>query len=57
LAKEKKSLRKKIAATGKMARIMGEYYYELDEAAKSTEKKVAWCSSVGPAEILRTMGF
>jgi len=57
LAEEKKSLRKKIKATGEMARIMGEYYYELDEAAKSTEKKVAWCSSVGPAEILRAMGF
>ena len=57
MAEEKKSLRKKIAATREMARIMGEYFYELDEAAKSADKKVAWCTSVGPAEILRAMGF
>lgn len=40
-----------------MKQIMADYYYELDSAAKSKEKKVAWCSSVGPAEILRSMGF
>ena len=57
MADEKKPLRKKIEATAEMARIMGEYFYELDEAAKSHEKKVAWCTSVGPAELLRAMGF
>lgn len=57
MAEEKKSLRKKIRATGEMARIMGDYFYELDEAAKSPDKKVAWCTSVGPAEILQAMGF
>ena len=57
MAEEKKPLRKKIEATAEMARIMGEYFYELDEAAKSPEKKVAWCTSVGPAELLRAMGF
>jgi hypothetical protein len=36
---------------------MADYYYELDNAAKSGEKKIAWCTSVGPAEILRAMGF
>jgi len=36
---------------------MADYYYELDSAAKSDERKVAWCTSVGPAEILRAMGF
>jgi benzoyl-CoA reductase/2-hydroxyglutaryl-CoA dehydratase subunit BcrC/BadD/HgdB len=40
-----------------MKRIMADYYYELDSAAKSDDKKVAWCSSVGPAEILRSLGF
>lgn len=57
MAEEKKQLRKKIEATTEMARIMGEYFYELDKAAKSPEKKVAWCTSVGPAELLRAMGF
>mmetsp|Transcript_1547 Transcript_1547/g.1060 ORF Transcript_1547/g.1060 Transcript_1547/m.1060 type:complete len:415 (-) Transcript_1547:7353-8597(-) len=53
----KKSKRKKINATGTMNKYMAEYFYELDEAAKSDDKKVAWCTSVGPAEILRAMGF
>lgn len=53
----KKSTRKKIMATKEMRKIMGDYFYELDSAAKSDDKKVAWCSSVGPAEILRSMGF
>jgi benzoyl-CoA reductase/2-hydroxyglutaryl-CoA dehydratase subunit BcrC/BadD/HgdB len=44
-------------ATKDMKQIMADYYYEMDSAAKSSDKKVAWCSSVGPAEILRSLGF
>lgn len=40
-----------------MQKIMADYFYELNDAAKSGEKKIAWCTSVGPAEILRSMGF
>ncbi|NVM34483.1 MAG: 2-hydroxyacyl-CoA dehydratase [Candidatus Lokiarchaeota archaeon] len=36
---------------------MKDYYYELDDASNSINKKVAWCSSVGPAEILRSLDF
>ncbi len=57
MTEERKSIRKKIRATKEMGRIMSEYFYELDAAAKSSDKKVAWCSSVGPAEILRSLGF
>ena len=57
MEEKKKSLRKKIEATNEMNRIMAEYFYELDNASKTGEQKVAWCTSVGPAEILRTMGF
>ncbi len=57
MAEEKKVVRKKIKATGEMQRIMAEYFYELDAATKSGDKKIAWCTSVGPAEILRAMGF
>ena len=32
---------------------MGDYFHALD----SGEKKVAWCTSVGPAELLRSFGF
>jgi len=57
MTEEKKSARKKIMATKQMRQIMSDYFYELDAAAKSSDKKVAWCSSVGPAEILRSLGF
>jgi benzoyl-CoA reductase/2-hydroxyglutaryl-CoA dehydratase subunit BcrC/BadD/HgdB len=57
MAQEKKVQRKKIKAAGTLGKFMADYYYELDNAAKSRGKKIAWCTSVGPAEILRAMGF
>ncbi len=56
-SEEKKPARKKLMATKEMKQLMADYYYELDSAVKSNDKKVAWCSSVGPAEILRSLGF
>lgn len=40
-----------------MRKIMADYFYELDAAAKDESKKVAWCTSVGPAELLLSFGF
>ena len=57
MVEEKKVVRKKIKAAGDLGKFMTDYYYELDNASKTGEKKIAWCTSVGPAEILRTMGF
>jgi benzoyl-CoA reductase/2-hydroxyglutaryl-CoA dehydratase subunit BcrC/BadD/HgdB len=57
MEEKKKSLRKKIEASTEMNRIMSEYFYEMDHAAKTGEQKIAWCTSVGPAEILRALGF
>lgn len=57
MKEEKKSVRKKIHAAAEMNRIMAEYFYELDNAAQTGAKKIAWCTSVGPAEILRALGF
>jgi len=47
---------KKIQATGKMKGLMGKYFTEL-MGEESTAKKIAWCTSVGPAELLRAMDF
>jgi benzoyl-CoA reductase/2-hydroxyglutaryl-CoA dehydratase subunit BcrC/BadD/HgdB len=49
--------KKKIQAAEGMKTFMAEYYLELDRASRTGEKKIAWCTSVGPAEILRAMGF
>lgn len=43
----------KIKATDTMKKIMGEYFSSLE----SGKKKIAWCTSVGPAELLRSFGF
>ncbi len=48
---------KKIAAAKTMRKLMADHFYELDRAAKDGRPKVAWCTSVGPAELLRAMGF
>jgi benzoyl-CoA reductase/2-hydroxyglutaryl-CoA dehydratase subunit BcrC/BadD/HgdB len=49
--------RKRIAATDLMGRIMADYFYQLNDASSTGKRKVAWCTSVGPAELLRAMGF
>ncbi|UCE53585.1 MAG: 2-hydroxyacyl-CoA dehydratase [Desulfobacterales bacterium] len=57
MAEEKKTLIKKLETAKDVSRFMADYYLELDQAAKAGNPKIAWCSSVGPAEILRAMGF
>ena len=37
--------------------VMQRYYAQLDEASTSKSRKIAWCSSQGPVELLRAMGF
>ncbi len=49
--------RKVLNTARDMGQFMADYYYELDRIAKTGEKKIAWCTSVGPAELLRAMGF
>jgi benzoyl-CoA reductase/2-hydroxyglutaryl-CoA dehydratase subunit BcrC/BadD/HgdB len=48
---------KKINATKRMKEIMELHFRELDEAVKTNSRKIAWCTSVGPAELLRAAGF
>ena len=52
-----KSLRKPILATKTMKEIMAGHFNEVDTAANDPEKLVAWCTSVGPAELLLSFGF
>lgn len=37
--------------------VMKDYFLGLDTAARTGSRKVAWCTSVGPAEILRALDF
>lgn len=43
----------KIETTGLLKKIMADYFRSLDDRSR----KIAWCTSVGPAELLRSFGF
>jgi benzoyl-CoA reductase/2-hydroxyglutaryl-CoA dehydratase subunit BcrC/BadD/HgdB len=47
---------KDFAANKKMRDVMGRYFMEL-MGPEASGKKIAWCTSVGPAELLRALGF
>ncbi len=57
MSDQKKPVRKKLKAASEVGRFMADYYHELDAASKNGAPKIAWCTSVGPAEILRALGF
>lgn len=40
-----------------LKKIMADHFLDMDRAAKEGNPKIAWCTSVGPAELLRGMGF
>ena len=48
--------RKEFAAAKQMKAVMGGYFMELAQGPKQG-KKTAWCTSVGPAELLQALGF
>jgi benzoyl-CoA reductase/2-hydroxyglutaryl-CoA dehydratase subunit BcrC/BadD/HgdB len=54
---EKSQARRPIAATSLMKNLMADHFLSLDRAKKEGTSKVAWCTSVGPAELLHAMGF
>ncbi len=44
-------------STVKLKQLMAGHFHELDDASMTGSRKIAWCTSVGPAELLRGMGF
>lgn len=57
MPEQKQMTQKGIKATSVMKKLMADHFYELDKAMKNKSSKIAWCTSVGPAELLRAMGF
>jgi benzoyl-CoA reductase/2-hydroxyglutaryl-CoA dehydratase subunit BcrC/BadD/HgdB len=47
----------KLQSVANLRTTMDGYFLRLKTAAETGEKKIAWCSSVGPAELLYSMGF
>ncbi len=49
--------RVEIKAQTRLRTLLKDYFLDLDAAARDSERRVAWCTSVGPCEILTAMGF
>nr|NQU90401.1 2-hydroxyacyl-CoA dehydratase [Bacteroidota bacterium] len=47
----------KLQSVGFLRKTMGDYFNRLKDAVDTGNKKIAWCTSVGPAELLYSMGF
>ena len=47
----------RIQAAKTMKKIMADHFLSVDAAVKDPKRKVAWCTSVGPAELLQAFGF
>ena len=48
---------KKFKSVARLKELLEKHYRGLDASARSREGRVAWCTSVGPAELLRSFGF
>ncbi len=48
---------KPFRAQKQMKELMAGHFRDVDAAARDPGQKVAWCTSVGPAELLRSFGF
>ncbi len=55
--KQPRATIKKIRSAAPLKQLMTEYFGELGRAAATGDSKIAWCTSVGPAELLRAFGF
>jgi len=49
--------RLELKSTAQLRTLMADYYRELGAAARHGDAPVAWCTSVGPAELLRALGY
>lgn len=49
--------RKELNSGALCKKVMADHFHELGEADRTRSRKIAWCTSVGPAELLRAMGF
>ena len=56
MSKEKSNIIR-LESVNDMRKTMGDYFNRLKIAAETGNTKIAWCSSVGPAELLYSMGF
>jgi len=54
---QEKNMLVKLQSADDLRRTMDGYFARLKDAAETHSRKIAWCTSVGPAELLYSMGF
>jgi len=47
----------RLESVSALRKTMDDYFMRLKDAAENGSSKIAWCTSVGPAELLYSMGF
>jgi benzoyl-CoA reductase/2-hydroxyglutaryl-CoA dehydratase subunit BcrC/BadD/HgdB len=47
----------KLKSAEVLRKVMDDYFIRLKTSSENRSKKIAWCTSVGPAELLYSMGF
>ena len=57
MPEEKERQQTGFRSTVKLKQLMAGHFHELADASTTGGRKIAWCTSVGPAELLRGMGF
>ena len=57
MPEEKERQQTGFRSTGKLKQLMAGHFHELADASTTGGRKIAWCTSVGPAELLQGMGF
>ena len=57
MPEEKERQQRVFRSTGKLKQLMAGHFHELADASTTGARKIAWCTSVGPVELLRGMGF
>jgi benzoyl-CoA reductase/2-hydroxyglutaryl-CoA dehydratase subunit BcrC/BadD/HgdB len=46
-----------LASTARLKQLMADHFTSVDRASREHDAPVAWCTSVGPVELLRALGY
>ncbi len=57
MSTQPKSLEAPLRSTARLKQVMADHFTTLDRAARERTAPVAWCTSVGPVELLRALGY
>ncbi len=57
MATQRGSAEAQLRSTSRLKELMSSHFTSLDRAARERSAPIAWCTSVGPVELLRALGY